>query len=73
MFILRTKGNDEKSDFIHLGLAAAPTTWYNRRGCGGRYLMENGTFYCMDPLRDSLTPLSRYGNRVYAVRCVYLD
>lgn len=34
---------------------------------------ENGTFYCMDPLRDSLTPLSRYGNRVYAVRCVYLD
>lgn len=33
---------------------------------------ENGTFYCMDPLRDGLTPLSRYGNRIYAIRCVYL-
>ena len=33
---------------------------------------ENGTFYCMDPLRDSLTPLYWYGNRVYAIRYVYL-
>lgn len=32
---------------------------------------EGGEYYCMDPLRDGLIPLSRYGNRVYAVRCVY--
>lgn len=30
---------------------------------------ENGEFYCMDSLEDELTELSRYGNRVYAVRC----
>lgn len=36
-------------------------------------MAQNGRFYCMDPLRDGLTPLSRYGNRVYAVRCVYPD
>ncbi len=33
---------------------------------------EDGEYYCMDPLRDGLAPLSLYGNRVYAVRCVYL-
>lgn len=33
---------------------------------------EGGTFYCMDPLADGLQPLSAYGNRVYAVRCVYM-
>ena len=32
---------------------------------------EDGEFYCMDPLKDGLIPLSDYGNRVYAVRCVY--
>lgn len=32
---------------------------------------ENGEFYCMDPLKNGLTPLSKYGNCVYAVRCVY--
>lgn len=32
---------------------------------------ESGEYYCMDPLRDGLVPLSQYGNRVYAVRCVY--
>lgn len=32
---------------------------------------EAGEYYCMDPLRDGLVPLSLYGNRVYAVRCVY--
>lgn len=32
---------------------------------------EDGMFYCMDPLQDGLIPLSRYGNRIYAVRCVY--
>lgn len=31
---------------------------------------ENGEFYCMDPLEDELTKLSKYGNRIYAVRCV---
>ncbi|MBD5545034.1 MAG: hypothetical protein HDR01_12580 [Lachnospiraceae bacterium] len=31
---------------------------------------ENGNFYCMDPLQDDLISLSRYGNRIYAVRCV---
>lgn len=34
---------------------------------------EGGVFYCMDPLRDELTPLSAYGNRVYAVRCFYVE
>ncbi|MDE7176199.1 MAG: hypothetical protein K2O59_00100 [Lachnospiraceae bacterium] len=31
---------------------------------------ENGEFYCMDPLEDELTKLSKYSNRIYAVRCV---
>lgn len=34
---------------------------------------EGGVFYCMDPLEDELTPLTAYGNRVYAVRCVYME
>lgn len=34
---------------------------------------EGGVFYCMDPLRDELAPLTVYGNRVYAVRCVYVE
>lgn len=32
---------------------------------------ENGRYWCMDPLKDELTDLSDYGNRIYAVRCVY--
>lgn len=32
---------------------------------------EDGCFVCMDPLRDGTTKLSDYGNRIYAVRCVY--
>jgi len=32
---------------------------------------EAGEYYCMDPLQDGPVPLSQYGNRVYAVRCVY--
>ena len=32
---------------------------------------EKGIFYCMDPLQDEVTPLSAYGNRIYAIRCVY--
>lgn len=33
--------------------------------------VEDGEYYCMDPLRNGLIPLSQYANRVYAVRCVY--
>lgn len=32
---------------------------------------RDGTFVCMDPLQDELTELSDYGDRIYAVRCVY--
>ena len=32
---------------------------------------EEGMFYCMDPLKDGLIPLSKYGNRIYAIRAVY--
>ena len=32
---------------------------------------EDGTYLCMDPLRDEIRRLSGYGNRIYAVRCVY--
>lgn len=32
---------------------------------------ESGKYWCMDPLKDELTDLSDYGNRIYAVRCVY--
>lgn len=32
--------------------------------------LEDGQYYCMDPLEDQLQPLSHYGNRVYAIRCV---
>ena len=31
---------------------------------------QDGDFICMDPLEDGLTKLSRYWNRVYAVRVV---
>ena len=34
---------------------------------------ENGDFICMDPLEDDLTKLSDYGNKVYAVRCVWYE
>lgn len=33
--------------------------------------VEDGEYLCMDPLQDEVTKLSRYGNRVYALRCVY--
>lgn len=32
--------------------------------------LEEGKYYCMDPLENNLQPLSHYGNRVYAIRCV---
>ena len=32
--------------------------------------LENGIYYCLDPLENELQPLSRYGNRIYAIRCV---
>ena len=31
---------------------------------------RNGEYLCMDPLLDNIVPLSVYGRRVYAVRCV---
>lgn len=34
---------------------------------------EDGMFYCMDPLKDGLIPLSKYGNRIYAIRSVYVN
>lgn len=35
--------------------------------------VEDGKYICMDPLEDKLTKLSRYWNRVYAVRVVYAE
>ncbi|MGL5435681.1 MAG: hypothetical protein ACRDBO_09840 [Lachnospiraceae bacterium] len=34
---------------------------------------QNGRFYCIDPMNpnEELLPLSKYNNRVYAIRCVY--
>lgn len=32
---------------------------------------ENGEYLCMDPLQDGITRLRDYGNRIYAIRCVY--
>lgn len=32
--------------------------------------LEEGKYFCMDPLEDELHPLSHYGNRIYAIRCV---
>ena len=34
---------------------------------------EDGEYVCMDPLADQLTRLSRYWNRIYAVRCVWKE
>ena len=34
---------------------------------------ENGDYICMDPLKDGLTKLGDYGNRIYSVRCVWYD
>lgn len=31
---------------------------------------RHGMFYCIDPLAEGLRPLSDYGSRVYAIRCV---
>lgn len=32
--------------------------------------LEDGQYFCMDPLKDQLQPLSYYGDRVFAIRCV---
>lgn len=32
---------------------------------------EDGKYKCMDPLCDGMTELADYGNRIYAIRCVY--
>ena len=32
--------------------------------------LEEGKYFCMDPLENELQPLSHYGNRIYAIRCV---
>ena len=32
---------------------------------------EDGEYVCMDPLKDELTKLSDYSNRIYSVRCVW--
>lgn len=32
--------------------------------------LEDGKYFCMDPLEDELQPLSHYGNRIYAIRYV---
>ena len=34
---------------------------------------EAGKYVCMDPLEDELIMLSDYGNRVYAIRCVWKE
>lgn len=34
---------------------------------------KNGDYVCMDPLEDNLTQLSDYGNKVYAIRCVWYE
>lgn len=34
---------------------------------------EAGEYLCMDPLRDEITELSEYGERVYAIRCVWYE
>lgn len=34
---------------------------------------EDGEYICMDPLEDNLTKLSDYGNKVYAIRCVWYE
>lgn len=34
---------------------------------------EDGDYICMDPQEDELMPLSAYGSRIYAVRCVWKD
>lgn len=33
---------------------------------------EGGEYLCMDTLEDGVTRLSDYGNRIYAVRCVWI-
>lgn len=35
--------------------------------------IQNGKYLCMDPLRNEVTSLSSYGNRVYGIRCVSQD
>ena len=32
-----------------------------------------GEYICMDPLKDGLTKLKDYGNRIYSVRCVWYE
>lgn len=34
---------------------------------------KENAYICMDPLEDELTALSQYGNRIYAVRCVWKE
>ena len=34
---------------------------------------KEDVYICMEPLEDELTALSKYGNRIYAVRCVWKE
>lgn len=44
---------------------------------GSHYVLitgsENGEYICMDPLSNRSVKLSEYGNRVYALRCVWAE
>lgn len=70
--------SDISADILESSLKAGrfPIVRVRMHGIGNLHYVlivkaESGMFYCMDPLADGLRPLSDYGNRVYAIRCVY--
>lgn len=70
------KSVSEKDIYTYLKNCQLPIVRVRVNGFGSfHYVLivgvEDGEYICMDPLKDNLTKLSDYKNRVYAVRVVY--
>lgn len=74
--VFETPSNDCIEECLNDG--KYPIVRVRMRGVGNfHYVLIVGTkedaYICMDPLEDELTALSQYGNRIYAVRCVWKE
>lgn len=71
---------DVSNDYIENCLEAGnyPIVCVRIQGLGNLHYVliigaEDGEYICMDPLKDKYSKLSDYGNRVYAIRCVWYE
>ena len=74
--VFDTVSNEVITDCLEQG--RYPIVRVRRYGIGNSHYVlivgaKKGHYLCMDPLTDNLTRLSDYGDRVYAVRCVWYE